>query len=445
MGWSRFFRRKQWDVERARELDTYLEIETRENIARGLTPEQARTAANRKLGNSTLIREEIYRMNTISFLESLWQDVRYALRTLSKSPVFTLVIISSLALGIGANTAIFSLINVALLKMLPVRSPEQLVEFKSFSPVIGLNEAFAYPAFKRFHDQQQLLSGVFAFRSLNNVNVEVNGQSALANGHAVSGDYFSVLGVNALLGRTITAEDEKIPGESPVAVIGYDYWRERFALDPAVIGKNIVLNNSPFTIIGVAPPEFFGLQPGQRIDVFVPLTMIAQAKPGWAMPGTPYDVFSAPFRNWLNVMGRLKPRRDDKGGRCQPGGWFPPKPARGRARTWRYAGRFGPSSKGFHRHHASPGSWWTRTRRATAPILETALDHHGRRGFAASRHLRERCQFIAGAGQRASKRNRRKTHSWGRKAALDSPVDYREHSARAIRWRSRFARRFLGR
>jgi predicted permease len=307
MSWSRFFRRKQWDEERARELDAYLEIETRENIARGLPPEQARHAACRKLGNSTLIREEIYRMNTVSFLESLWQDVRYGLRTLAKSPVFTLVIISSLALGIGANTAIFSLINAALLKILPVRSPEQLIEFKSFSPVIGLNDAFAYPAFKRFHDYNRVLAGVVAFRSLNEVDVEVNGQGGLASGHAVSGDYFSVLGVNALLGRTITPEDEKVPGQTPVAVIGYSYWRERFALDPAVIGKNIVLNNSPFTIIGVTPPEFYGLQPGQRIDVFVPLTMIAQVRPGWAAAGTPYYVLTSPFRNWLNVMGRLKP------------------------------------------------------------------------------------------------------------------------------------------
>ncbi len=307
MGWSRFFRRKQWDEERARELDAYLEIETQENIARGLPLEQARATAYRKLGNSTLIREEIYRMNTIGFLESLWQDVRYGLRTLAKSPVFTLVIISSLALGIGANTAIFSLIDAALLRMLPVRSPEQLVEFKSFSPVIGLNEAFAYPAFKRFHDHNQVLSGVFAFRNLNEVNVEVNGQGALASAHAVSGDYFSVLGVNPVLGRTITPEDEKVPGQTPVAMIGYDYWRDRFALDPALIGKNIVLNNSPFTIIGVTPPEFFGLQPGQRIDVFVPLIMIAQVSPGWSAPGTPYYVLTSPFRNWLNIMGRLKP------------------------------------------------------------------------------------------------------------------------------------------
>jgi predicted permease len=116
-----------------------------------------------------------------------------------------------------------------------------------------------------------------------------------------------VLGVKAILGRTILPGDEQAPGQSPVAVIGYDYWRQRFALDPAVLGKKIVLNNSPFTIIGVTPPEFFGLEPGQRIDVSVPLNMVAQVRPDFASPGTPYDVFTAPFRNWLYVMARLKP------------------------------------------------------------------------------------------------------------------------------------------
>ncbi len=306
MGWSRIFRRKQWDEERARELEAYLEIETQENVARGMPLEEARHAARRRLGNPTLIREEIYRMNSIVFFESLWQDVRYSLRTLVKSPPLTVVVISSLGLGIGANTAIFSLINAALLKMLPVRNPEQLVEFKSISPAIGLNDAFSYPAFKEFRDRNQTLSGVLAFRKLHDIDFEVNGQGGLANGQVVSGDYFSVLGVNAIIGRTMTPEDDKIAGGNAVAVIGYDYWQERFALDPAVVGRKVVLNNSPFTIVGVTPPEFFGLQPGERIDVSVPITMMAQVSPGFAAKGTPYDVLTAPFRNWLYVMARLK-------------------------------------------------------------------------------------------------------------------------------------------
>ena len=307
MRWSHFLRRKQWDKERAIKLEAYLEIETQENIGRGMPLEQARHAARRKLGNPTLIREEIYRMNTIGFFESLWQDVRYSLRTLVKSPPFTLVVIASLALGIGANTAIFSLINAALLKMLPVKNPEQLVQFKSMSPAAGANDTFPYSAFKEFRDRNQVFSGMLAFRVWHDMDFEVNGQGGLANGQLVSGDYFSVLGVSAIIGRTIAPQDEKVAGQSLVAVISYDYWRERFALDPAVIGKKVILNNSPFTIIGVTPPEFFGLQPGERIAVSVPLTAATQVLSGFAAAGTRFDVLSSPLRNWLYVMARLKP------------------------------------------------------------------------------------------------------------------------------------------
>lgn len=150
MGWSRFLYRKRWDEERARELHSYLEIETHENIARGMPPDEAQHAARLKLGNPALIREEIYRMNTIAFFESFWQDLRYGFRTLANNTAFAAVVIASLALGIGANTAIFSLINAALLKMLPVKHPEELVQLTSNIPNIGPNDAFSYPALKDF-------------------------------------------------------------------------------------------------------------------------------------------------------------------------------------------------------------------------------------------------------------------------------------------------------
>jgi len=246
-------------------------------------------------------------MHGIVSFESVWQDVRYSLRALRKSPTFSLLVIASLALGIGANTAIFSLIDAALLRMLPVRNPGQLVEFKNINPSIGMNDAFGYAAFQELRAGTQVLSGLIAFRKLYDIDFEVNGHGGLTIGQLVSGEYFSVLGVRAILGRTILPGDEQAAGQSPVAVIGYDYWRERFALDPKVVGKKIVLNNSPFTIIGVTPPEFFGLEPGERVDVSVPLTMVAQMRPDFAMSGTRYDVLTTPFRNWLYVMARLKP------------------------------------------------------------------------------------------------------------------------------------------
>ena len=158
-------------------------------------------------------------MNSIFFLETVWQDVRYAVRTLGKNRIFTSVVIASLALGIGANTVIFSLIDAALLKLLPVRHPEQLIVF----------------------------FGLLAFFNLYfPINVEVNGQGGAAKGQAVSGDYFSTLGVDTILGRTIDLHDEKTA--NAVAVLAYQYWRKRFALDPTIVGKHILINYSPFTI-----------------------------------------------------------------------------------------------------------------------------------------------------------------------------------------------------
>ena len=302
---NRFFRRKHWDQERARELEAYLEIETDENLARGMSPVRARQAARHKLGNSTLIREEIYHMNSILFFETVWQDVCYAVRTLARSRAFAFVVIASLALGIGANTAIFSLINAALLKMLPVKNPEQLIQFKNVNPAFE-NDIFAYSALKEFRDRNRVFSGMLAFCNLEfKLDVEVNGQGGVARGQAVSGDYFSTLGVNAALGRTIEPGDEKTA--NPVAVITYKYWRERFASNPAVVGKNVLINNSPFTIIGVTPPEFFGVEPGSPIDVSFPLTTMAEVNPGLAMAGTRADILTAPFRTWLSIMGRLQP------------------------------------------------------------------------------------------------------------------------------------------
>ena len=240
-------------------------------------------------------------------MNSFLQDVRHSLRQLRRSPAFTIAAVLVLALGIGAVTAVFSLIDAALLRMLPVRSPEQLVEFKSINPRWPENDVFSYPAFQAFKSQTQVLQGALAFRRLNDVDVEVNGSSGLAKGQLVSGSYFTVLGVGAAAGRTILPVDESVAGQTPIAVIGYDYWKTRFALDPGIVGKHVLINNVPFTIIGVTAPEFYGVQPGERVEISVPLTMISSVFPGFADAGGPADALKAPFRNWLHVMGRLQP------------------------------------------------------------------------------------------------------------------------------------------
>ena len=155
-----------------------------------------------------------------------------------------------------------------------------MCKFSKIQPVNGQNDYFSYPEVERFQRETQTFSGLLAFANLGGVNVEVNGHGEIANGQVVSGNYFSTLGVSAILGRTISPADDSLAGGSAVAVISYKYWRERLAGDPAVVGTKIVVNNYPFTIIGVTPPEFFGLQPGQPVDVSVPLKDDRAASPG---------------------------------------------------------------------------------------------------------------------------------------------------------------------
>jgi predicted permease len=299
--------RAKIDREAEDELRAHIDLRIADNIAAGMSPEEARRDAMLRFGNVTSTREQVVAADAALALGSVWADVRYGLRQLRRSPGFTSVALITLALGIGANTAIFSLIDAALLRMLPVHHPEQLVQLMSVNPSFPVNDSFSYPSYKAFRERTQVFAGVLAFRRLHNIDLEVDGQGGLANGQLVSGDYFSVLGVRAIAGRTIVAADEGVAGQNPVAVLGYDYWRSRFGLDPGVVGKRILLNNAAYTIVGVTAPEFYGVQPGERVDVSVPLTTMSLVNPGFATTGSPYDVLKAPFRNWLYVMARLRP------------------------------------------------------------------------------------------------------------------------------------------
>jgi predicted permease len=293
------------DADLERELRADLELEEEERREQGLSPDEARREARRAFGNTTLIKEQTHEAWGWAALEHFAQDIRYGVRQLRRAPAFTIAAVLILALGIGAVTAVFSLIDAALLRMLPVVKPEQLVEFRAINPAFPVNDAFSYPTFQELKGQTQLLAGVLAFRKLNRVDVEVDGRGGLAEGQLVSGNYFAMLGVGATRGRTLLPVDETVAGSSPVAVIGYDYWRTRFALDPDIVGKHVRINNVPFTIVGVTEPEFYGVQPGEKVEISVPLTMIGAVYPGFANAGGPADALKAPFRNWLHVMGRL--------------------------------------------------------------------------------------------------------------------------------------------
>jgi predicted permease len=238
-------------------------------------------------------------------------NLRLALRTLFKSPFITLVAILSLALGIGANSAIFSLFDQMLLRPLPVPHPAELVNFKSPGPKPGSNscgqaggcdEIFSYPMFRDLEKAQSSFTGIAAHRNFGG-SMGYKGTSLSGDGLLVSGSYFPVLGVNPALGRLLTPEDDKTAGTHFVVVLSYDYWRTRFALNPAILNDTLIINSQAMTIVGVAPRGFEGTTLGNRPDVFVPMTMRALMEPGF----TATNGFENRRSYWAYLFARLKP------------------------------------------------------------------------------------------------------------------------------------------
>jgi predicted permease len=250
--------------------------------------------------------DRIVRLNPLStktfVVFSIMSDFRYALRTLLKAPSFTIVVVLTLALGIGANTAIFSLTDQVLLRMLPVKSPEQLVVLDGPGAFRGRtfnNGTFSYPMYRDFRDKSPVFDGVVA-RFPAPLTLLASGQAERVNGELVTGNYFDVLGVRAYIGRTFTPDDDRTPGGHPVAMLSHAFWMRRFAGDPSVLNRNISLNGLPMTVVGVTPPGFFGIVIGETPDVMVPVMMKAQMTPTW-------DDLQSRTSRWLTVMARLKP------------------------------------------------------------------------------------------------------------------------------------------
>jgi len=235
--------------------------------------------------------------------DEMFQDVRYGIRMLMKSPAFTLVAVLSLALGIGANVAIFSLLDALLLKPLPVKQPEQLVVVNTQVPGrTGPGFApYSYPVFREMREKNTAFSDIVA-RSGLQMSLNSNGETERVFGEEVSGNFFSMLGVNPQLGRLLTEADDQTPGAHPVAVISFHFWQRRFGADPDIVGKTINLNNYPFTVIGVTPQGFHGVEVGVAPDVRIPLMMDGNVRP---RPNSP--IFEQRGNMWLGVMARLKP------------------------------------------------------------------------------------------------------------------------------------------
>jgi predicted permease len=232
------------------------------------------------------------------------RDAIYASRLLLKHPGFTLVAVLVLALGIGANATIFSIVNALLLRSVPgVVESDKLVMVGRTNDGQGF-DTFSYPNYKDYRDQNSLLSGL-ATHNRTQIHLSTGGEPERVSSEIVSGNYFEVLGVKAALGRTLTSDDDLIPGESPVALISYSLWKRRFGSDPAIVGKEVSLNAHTFTIVGVTERGFAGTMIGDPVEIWAPITMYRQADPMFA--GAEEDFLKARDIVWLNVFGRLKP------------------------------------------------------------------------------------------------------------------------------------------
>ena len=243
-------------------------------------------------------------MNVIAALDTAFRDFKYSLRTLARSPGFTVVAILTLALGIGANTAIFTLLDQILLRLLPVKNPQELVLLTMRGHHYGSNwggNAISHPMFRDFAAHNDVFSDMFC-RFPFDASLSFNGQAEHVQLELVSGTYFSTLGLNPYLGRVFTPEDDRLPDAYPYVILNYAYWKSRFSADPNIVGKTLILNNQSMTIVGVLQPGFDGVELGRSPKLFVPIMMEKEI-----LVGNPTDMLKERRNRWVNAFGRLKP------------------------------------------------------------------------------------------------------------------------------------------
>jgi predicted permease len=317
------FRRKRKENDFSEEIKAHIQLESERLRGQGLSEDEALAAARRAFGNVARAEEQFYESRRWLWWDHLRQDVRYGLRMLAKSPGFAAVAILTLALGIGANTAIFSLIDAVMLRALPVENPKQLVVLRwraRNSPNthgymssgdcpsnLGRGAenptgcSFSEPLFRSVAEANPF-SGIAAFANAGRLDLSGNGPASVINGQLASGDFFHAMGVKAALGRTFEPGDDS-PSAAPVAVLNYGYWRSAFGGARDVIGRTIELNNVPFTIIGVAEQRFTGITPGSDYDVWLPLSNGQRITDPMRWRNRQSDVSFW----WLTIIGRLKP------------------------------------------------------------------------------------------------------------------------------------------
>lgn len=262
--------RRVVDDQLSSDLQFHIEQATAEYVREGLSPDEARSAALRAFGNPTQVMEEVREMSVWTWWDRLGQDLRYAFRGFRRSPAFAATAILSLALGIGANTAIFSILNTLVLRPLPIRDPSTLFQVVHTGDG-GVFESSTYALYEHLKTHAKTIAGTFQVDPTSTMRVQIDGQADAVVGQQVTGDYFNVLGIDPVIGAVIGPRDQGGPTSNSVVVLGHAYWVRRFGRDPGVLGRTIEIDQVPHTIVGVTPPEFFGLQVGRRVDLSVPL------------------------------------------------------------------------------------------------------------------------------------------------------------------------------
>src|SRR6185437_1821627 len=278
------FRRNRIEQELDEELRFHLEQRIEQEIADGKKLEQARYAALRAMQGLDQRKEECRDTRRMSLVDDLWRNLRYGVRGLKRSPGFVATTVITLALGIGANTAIFSLVDTVMLELLPVKAPEQLY-FVGHSPQ-RVSMTWNYPDYRAMRDRNTVFTGLAGYSlGLEPIGIQAGNATELSSGIFVSGNYFNVLGVSAALGRAFNDADDRAPGASPYVVLSYSYWQSHFNGDMQAIGRKLRVNDYPFTVIGVAPRGFAGADVAYKPDLFMPIMMRS-------------EVLHIPFASW---------------------------------------------------------------------------------------------------------------------------------------------------
>lgn len=298
-----WFRRGKLESSLDRELRYHLERRIGDFEKTGLAPEEARRRALLELGGVAQIQEETRDIWLARWLRDFAYDLRFTVRSFRKTPSFTVTAVLSLMLGIGATTAIYSLVDQVLLHALPVRQPERLVliDWKGDQAANGFGSwnLMSYPICRDLDQQRQLFEGVFC-RALTGVNLSTGGDSHAATAEIVSGNYFTVLGVGPAVGHVLAGDDDREPGANPVAVLSYDFWKTQLGGAADVVGRTVLVNRHPLTIIGVAAATFRGIDVGEVPSLWIPASMSTEMIPGFQ------DLHDRRTR-WMQVLGRLNP------------------------------------------------------------------------------------------------------------------------------------------